>query len=1131
MGYEESYPFNMPLTLEKHFERLAESYPGVKELHSLWILLKERIEKHLSSSRGVFVTYSLHDESHSRSIIHIIERFLGEERIKKLSATDTYMLLVCAYAHDYGMAQTANKIYEILGSPEFESFLKDIDDHQYELDNEDAKAVKNLLFHLNENKPNIPLKEMYNSITFAIQLYLRQRHWKDIGGIKENFQGLFKEHVKGRFVQGSEGIIEICMCHGQSFHSLFHLSQRSNGIVGDEFHPRFIAAMLRLGDLLDLDNSRFPYWFGIEVDSGRKFLPARSVAHFRKHESISHVLITNKRIEIRADCKSNGEDCEEADLVSQWTNLLAEECRQLVTHWNEIVQPDFGRPPSNLDIRIFVDGKPYESSKKELKMEMSQERVMSLLEGTSIYRNKYVGIREIIQNAVDASLLQMWTDIIQNQYLSYGLSKDAVKDGLNLLDLDEKKRIAIFGNYNITVEVIRDKKEKKVFVVVKDKGIGITKEDVPFLSEIGSSKEKNMRLLNLASKMPPWLKPSGVFGIGLQSVFQLTDRIDFYTRLHNMPERKISLYSYGKNRGKVVVNEVPSNEDGMYFENSIPGTNVKFAIEPRKLLGNKKGKIQKDSLVYYDPEFDTEDELDMIFAEISRACEDEIKSSKSDYFNIFFRTIRIDENGKDHPSEKKCLRRSYFYVNKSSDGAGYKRHGFGENFNTVFEGNEKPFSFINNMAYYWDEEACRCYWLTLRPCTIQETGGVKKVYLPKPVPNLYEISYKFNKLSDATAVYRPWKRIRNLHAGFLKWRIEILDDNPTRYLNIDRDRLREGALYDDELLEVRQKILERWCDFFSSGWEKAPIGEEKNRNGLKRQPAILLSLILLFYQSVSEERFQKFIQPYQSFVEELNLVLGDGEIPITYLWDSKRLFRAEYGSRSEEVDLPRKFLSLLSEYSFKEATKISCETVSHLPHRLVHINEIFLQKDLKLTYQFYLHMPGDEPYPIQMTEAAKLYDYMKLFDPHLDRPVNLDCASIQKKVLKPDADYPHLLLPCYPHTFRQGRNFGSNLDRCIRWYILSPFDKDAANIIRKGLESKEGVSEEILNTILEELIETVSNSRQAEKCIRYIIQKRYNENWQYQEKIQSEYRSFVRNFGKIIFNRRAIVTEQFQVKK
>lgn len=1131
MGYEEAYPFNMPLTLEKHFERLAESYPGVKELHSLWILLKERIEKHLSSSRSVFITYSLHDGSHSRSIIHIIERFLGDERIKKLSATDTYMLLVCAYAHDYGMAQTTNKIYDILGSPQFESFLKDMDEHQYEVDKEDAEAVRKLLFHLNENKPNISLQDMYRSIMLVIQLYLRQKHWKDIEGIAESFQGLFQEHVKRRFIQGSEGIIEICMCHGQPFQSLFSLSQRANGIVGDEFHPRFIAAMLRLGDLLDLDNSRFPFWFVREAASGQDFLPDLSVMHFYKHESISHLLITNKRIEIRADCKSDGEDCEVAELVSQWTNLLAEECGQMVIHWNEIAQPDFGRPPSNLDIRIFVDGKPYESSKKELKMEMSQERVMSLLEGTSIYRNKYVGLREIIQNAVDASLLQMWTDIIQNRYLSYEVSKNAVKGGLSLLDLDEKKRSAIFGNYNITVEVIRDKQLNKIFVVVKDKGIGIAKEDIPFLSEIGSSKEKNMRLLKLISHMPKWLKPSGVFGIGLQSVFQLTDRIDFYTRLHNMPERKISLYSYGKNQGKVVVNEVPSNEDGMFFENSVPGTNVKFAIEPRKLLGNKEGELRKDELVYYDPEFDTEDQLDMMFAEISRACEEEIKSSKCDYFNISYQTIRIDENGTAYPSGKKWFRRSYFYIDKNLDGSGYKRQGFGESFETMSAGSEKPYSFINNMAYYWDEEASRCHWLTIRPCIIRETEGVKKVYLPKPVRNLYEISYKFNLLSDASTIYRPWKRSRNLHAGFLKWRIEILDDSPTRYLNIDRDRLREGALYEDELLEVRQRILEKWCDFFCSRWKEDAPGENGSKNRFEKHPGILLSFILLFYQNVSAERFQRFIQLYQRFVEGLNLVLGDEQIPVTYLWDSKRLFRSEYGSRSTEADLPMKFLSLLSEHSSKEATEISCETVCHLPHRLVHINEIFLQKDLKLTYQFYLHMPGEEACAIQMTKAARLYDYMKLFDPYLDRPTRLDCATIQKKVLKPDEKYPHLLLPCYPHTFRQGRNFGSDLDRCIRWYILSPFDKDASNIIKKGLGSKEDAPEETIKAIVEELVETVANSRQVEKCIRYIIQKCYESNWKYKEKIQFEYRSFVRNFGKTIFYNRAIITEQFQVKK
>ena len=50
--------------------------------------------------------------------------------------------------------------------------------------------------------------------------------------------------------------------------------------------------------------------------------------------------------------------------------------------------------------------------------------------------------------------------------------------------------------------------------------------------------------------MPSWLKPSGIFGIGLQSAFQLTDRIEFYTRRPNEPERLIVFHSYGRNHGK-----------------------------------------------------------------------------------------------------------------------------------------------------------------------------------------------------------------------------------------------------------------------------------------------------------------------------------------------------------------------------------------------------------------------------------------------------------------------------------------------------------------------------------------------------------------------------------------------------
>lgn len=106
---ENTYGYSMTLTLEKHFENLAQIYPGVREMHSLWVLLKKRMEDELLQSRSVFMHYSLHDGSHSRSILQAIERFLGEERIIKLSATDTFMILVCTYAMIMGWPKTLTK--------------------------------------------------------------------------------------------------------------------------------------------------------------------------------------------------------------------------------------------------------------------------------------------------------------------------------------------------------------------------------------------------------------------------------------------------------------------------------------------------------------------------------------------------------------------------------------------------------------------------------------------------------------------------------------------------------------------------------------------------------------------------------------------------------------------------------------------------------------------------------------------------------------------------------------------------------------------------------------------------------------------------------------------------------------
>lgn len=74
---EENYDFNMQLTLEEHFSNLAQNGDGIKQLHNLWELLRADLASRLQTSKSVFIHYSLHDSTHSRTVISAIEMFLG----------------------------------------------------------------------------------------------------------------------------------------------------------------------------------------------------------------------------------------------------------------------------------------------------------------------------------------------------------------------------------------------------------------------------------------------------------------------------------------------------------------------------------------------------------------------------------------------------------------------------------------------------------------------------------------------------------------------------------------------------------------------------------------------------------------------------------------------------------------------------------------------------------------------------------------------------------------------------------------------------------------------------------------------------------------------------------------------
>ena len=76
----------------------------------------------------------------------------------------------------------------------------------------------------------------------------------------------------------------------------------------------------------------------------------------------------------------------------------------------------------------------------------------------------------------------------------------------------------------------KDKKKKYVWhFEIQDHGIGLRKSDLKYLMKIGSGKN-NKDKFDIIKKMPEYAKPSGIFGIGFQSIFLIAEKVNIKSR-------------------------------------------------------------------------------------------------------------------------------------------------------------------------------------------------------------------------------------------------------------------------------------------------------------------------------------------------------------------------------------------------------------------------------------------------------------------------------------------------------------------------------------------------------------------------------------------------------------------------
>lgn len=552
---------------------------ALEPLLAQWTFDKRLTSKALQNIGALFPHYSRHDESHSTQILINIERVLGPNRISQLSGTNVWLLLESAYFHDIGMVVAYKQKQSDWDSESFRDFVSAQKNQAPEADAELYDAVLNSTSRIFGGEKH-PL-QMVNWMGQLFAEYYRRSHAGRAAKIVLNpNESIGLDSPRNELIPNRlfRLLGAICEMHGKSHLDIMQMPHVATGLGNDLVHPRFIASMLRLGDLLDMDDNRFcPVMLEIAGE-----LPVATHAHIDKHHAIRHLRIDASRIEAQAVCKTYDGYVE----TEKWFDYLRQEIAWQMAHWADIVpNEEFGLLPTIGEISTELEGYELAENRTRPHFQLDQPRIMELLQGAGLYDSPRAILRELVQNAIDATLLFVW--------LKHGAGEAADLPLDQTIQLDDSpydsKVINILNNYPIYLSVSKDAQDvgsvvQATRIRISDSGAGISRDDLASMSIIGGSFHDTWKR-SVYDRMPVWMRPSGAFGIGLQSVFVLTDEITYETKsVFNGETLRIRMSSpTGAEKGSIYIvrgqNAAVARKSGTTVEFQIKGdAQARFGI-------------------------------------------------------------------------------------------------------------------------------------------------------------------------------------------------------------------------------------------------------------------------------------------------------------------------------------------------------------------------------------------------------------------------------------------------------------------------------------------------------------------------------------------------------------------------
>ncbi len=754
------------------------------------------------------MNYSMHDESHSINILESIEMFLGKDRINKLSRSDLWLILNVAYAHDIGMVSEYKNLKELWSNNEFQKYIENA---KNSLDKDEAKAVNlytildNLLkvysgestFEVNDRNEfeyydAWPL-EVRKDITMLMANFIRKKH----GKLSEDF---FKtpENLNNYIVCDRlfRLIGRISVCHTENQESLENLPKCCKGFGSDRMHPRFVATLLRLGDLLNLDNNRF------DIFSMKHFgpLPEISVLNYKKHKSITHFHIEPKVIEVTAQ----SDEFEVCKLNHAWFQYLEKDIIYLITHWSQMAPKGLKGCLLGVPKLEVIHGKYkfYDNSNSGFVLE--KKKILKLFTGNNLYSSKLDFVREYIQNAFDASKLQLYYEIkdfgkkSHNDIFSksnlYIKDQDISLDDIKPFNLTE----TAFESFPIVIALTLDKEDRESFILrISDRGIGIDREGLEAISNVGTGWKKREKHTKAILKMRKWLRPTGGFGIGLQSAFLCTDSVCIYTKAPFEEAYKIVLSDSSNEKNVLVEVDIDNIHRGTTAE-----FKIKFsAFDKKKIISNYLETGGKDAIDVTNKDlFSPQDKLKIIKAILKKYIQINFPTS------LFPIKILVDEGNEYGGIETETIISSFVYNNRENSNkfevphyTSYLNSELGTKENDFFKFSQE---LIGNSKKLWVniEKACMRVW-----------DDEKQIfyYFANPKKDMEEINiwanYKNVLVKDNT---KKVKVKNTTESEFIEAAYDVMGVSVENCLVVSRNRFKKRqTIILDELMKVYARIL------------------------------------------------------------------------------------------------------------------------------------------------------------------------------------------------------------------------------------------------------------------------------------------------------------------------------------